>query len=267
VTTPKGSYDLKLDRAEKHLLDLKAAIGRYTREHPYEVRRTIEGKQKRVVHRFHFTKQPDPEVGLIAADFIYNVRSALDHLMAALVPSARRSKVYFPIYWQGVWEPKVEGEHSERTKDRGRWESDTRKAKPEAIAILQANQPDVDAWDNSGKHTALIILNKIAVKDRHQKLPIIASTLRDAVGECLEADGTWRRIRATGIGPNDGPRDGAELFLPEGAMDVKIQGTPEVMIRVKADDQGGFRIPSAFEGSLLPGTRRMVELLRPYTRL
>ena len=118
------SYDLKVDRAEKHLIELEFEIRRYTRRHPYLVRPGMEGKRE--VYRFEFTRQPDDELAVIAGDFIYDIHSALNHLAAALVPSKNRTKTGFPIFWQGVWEDPVAGENEQRAKDRGRWASYTR---------------------------------------------------------------------------------------------------------------------------------------------
>lgn len=259
------SYDLKLDRAEQHLIELKDALDRYVEKHPYEVRRHVEGKKKREVFRLHFTEQPDPTIGPIVGDVIYNLRSALDHLMAALVPSERRSKVYFPIYWQGVWEPPEPGEHPKRSKDRGRWASDTAKVHPDALAILKANQPPLDAWDPPESH-GLIILNRIATKDRHTKLPIVAASLVAEHGECLGPDGIWRPVRTHDFSPSEGVPDGAEVFLPQGSVDVKIQGTAQVFVRIRAADKGGYKIPDTLD-ALLVGGRKMADLLGPFDRM
>ena len=58
-------------------------------------------------------------------------------------------------------------------------------------------------------------------------------------------------------------RDGAELNVPPGAMDVTIEGTPAVMVRVTSEENG-IRVPHAFREAILPGTRQVVEMLRPY---
>jgi hypothetical protein len=72
------SYIAKLDRAERHLADLTAAIERYggtdKATRPYTVRARSTG----------FTSpgsSVNTGVPLIVADAIYNLRSSLDHLM------------------------------------------------------------------------------------------------------------------------------------------------------------------------------------------
>src|SRR4051794_33023831 len=113
------SYVAKVTRAKQHLIDLEAEIERYALRKPYTVRERIEGKKKRKVRRLAFTEDPaNTDIPIIAADVIYNLRSGLDHLMASLAPSARRSSVMFPVFWQGVWDAPIEGENEQRLKDR-----------------------------------------------------------------------------------------------------------------------------------------------------
>ena len=126
-------------RARIGFFELEFEIHRYTRRHPYRARPRMEGKRK--VYRLEYTRQPDDELAVIAGDFVYNIRSALDHLAASMVPSKNRYSVAFPIFWQGVWENSIEGENEQRVKDRARWVSCTREMPDEAVAILKDCQP------------------------------------------------------------------------------------------------------------------------------
>ena len=94
----------------------------------------MEGSKKKRVHRFHFTRQPGDDVAIVAADFVYNIRSGLDHLAPALVPPAHRTSVMFPIFFQGVWDDPVDGENEQRLKERKRWRTTTRHMHPDARA-------------------------------------------------------------------------------------------------------------------------------------
>lgn len=138
------SYLAKLSRTEKHLVDLEAAIkafgGSTAETRPYTVRKRVEGKRE--VHRLHFTRSADnTEVPLIFADAIYNLRSSLDHLAGALVPSKDRRSVMFPILWRGVENPFVEREDEQRRKDRERWQSIAKRVQPGALTYLKRLQP------------------------------------------------------------------------------------------------------------------------------
>jgi hypothetical protein len=255
------SYILKGNRAEKHLQDLKIEIGKWADTHPYEVSTTHY--RKRDVQHLRFTSAPPPEVGAIAADFVYNIRSGLDHLMGALVPSSQRDSVYFPIYFVGVWEGPIPGEDAERTKARGRWKSDSAKVRPEAVTILKALQPPEDT---SKTINTLRAINFISNKDRHQQLPVIFSALGGL--RLLWKDAQGKQY----IGPTDFgvpaldrrvAKDGTELNFPKGVMDMKVAGAPIVAIEI-SPEAGSFQIPGIFDNALEMYRERAVMPLIPY---
>lgn len=258
------SYDLKVDRAEKHLIDLEFEIRRYTRTHPYRVGKRMEGKRE--AYRLEFTRQPDEELAVIAGDFLYNIHSALNHLAASIVPSAKRRKVNFPIFWQGVWEPPVEGENKQRAKDRERWDSYTRNMPDGAIAIIKANQPP-DLGGNVDNTHALAVVNRLRNTDAHDKLMLVASTLVQPTVWYEDASGTRRGLRDLHrFDPFEGFNHGAEINgIPKDAVNVQIEGTPHVTIRF-GQIEGGFAIPEGFRELLLVGTQNMITVLRPFDR-
>jgi hypothetical protein len=257
-------YDRKIDRAEQHLIDLKAEVTRYVESHPYEVLKTSEGKPKHWVHRVHFTRQPDPIIALIVADVVYNLRSGLDQLMSSMVPTDESP--IFPIYFQGVWEPASESDNEQRRKDRRRWASDTKKVHAGALAILQANQPPDDAGDDDAH--PLAIINRIGNKDRHTKLPVLSHMLANVNIVGLSPGGPIAGVGASrpemlGLDANDAVQDGAELLgLPPGTVNVQIDATPVVLLSV-GEMEGGYLIPEqlAWSAGLI---RELIDLLRPY---
>lgn len=257
----RASYDLKLDRAEKHLVEIEDLVSGYEGSHPYAVSTSIEGQQQRETHRLRFTDQPSSKLSLVVGDFVYNLRSALDHIRSALVPKNRERKGYFPIYFPGVWEEPVEGENVDRTKARARWRTDTKGVHPDALTILKRVQRHA-ALDEKKSPPALTLLNRIAIKDRHTKLPVVAIALAEVTGTCRRSDGvvytlpTWSRL--------EGLSDGAKIGVPDGAVDVQIQGTPVVVVRVT--DGQAIRIPKMLREVILPGIREIIDDLRPYAR-
>ncbi|HEX6539058.1 MAG TPA: hypothetical protein VF155_07760 [Candidatus Dormibacteraeota bacterium] len=257
------SYILKAGRAEHHLHDLKLAITKWADSHPYEVRPAHHRKIN--AYRLRFTANPPPPISLIAADFVYNLRSGLDHLMTALVPATERSKVYFPIYFQGVWEDADPGEHEKRTKERGRWKSDTAKVRPEAVAILKSLQPPDVAWKAGHTLHVFRALNLISNKDRHQKLPLVFTALRSVRMLWVDTQGT-RHIEPGDTGDVSVDQavcqDGAEFHLPKGAMDVQVVGGPVVAIDF-GPEQGNAPIPEVFDLAL-SAYRETVNKLVPY---
>src|SRR5271163_5190888 len=118
MTAIVPSYLSKVSRAEKHLVELHEAIDAFIASKPYTVRKRIEGKKKpKTVHRVVFTTDPvNTDIPIIAADVVYNLRSALDHLMSCLVANKKRGSVIFPVFFEGAWDDPVPGDDEQRLK-------------------------------------------------------------------------------------------------------------------------------------------------------
>lgn len=240
----RPSYFLKLDRAQVHLDVLRLEIEAFADSHPYTVTKRREGKKE--VWRLEFTSDPSPEISLVGADFVHNVRSALDHMTAALVPSSRKNSTRFPILWEGVWEPPVEGEPKAASCDRKKWESIVKKMKPEAVAILKELQPYA-GYESADHHVHLLSsLNRLWNTDKHTRLPVIIGGLVNSKVTFALADGTVRTF--SDIDPR-GLADNAKLTGPSGVVDVKIRGTMEVAVRVAMPD-GVLPMLHHFQGIL-----------------
>ncbi len=233
------SYLQKIRRAEKHLTDLQAEVRTFNSGHPYTVAESFEGNKQKRVRRLEFTATPeDTDIPVIAADVIYNLRSCLEHLMGALVPRKERTSVEFPIFFEGVWEAIVPGEDQQRIKSRLRWASVVKSLPPEAIAVLKRLQPP----QNGGESNGLRIINRISNKDRHRNLPVVASGLRDVLisGETPEFGAWQQRVVETFSGEHIAEDKAVIGSVPEDAVNVEIEGTPAVSIRV---GEGGIEIP------------------------
>jgi hypothetical protein len=84
ATGSLNSVRLKLDRAQKHLDEITGMLSliKYG-----ECRMITEYDQNLdlVVQRIHITPKPKPELSAVVGDFLFAVRSALDHLVWQLV--------------------------------------------------------------------------------------------------------------------------------------------------------------------------------------
>ena len=194
-------------------------------------------------------------------DFLANLRSSLDHIAGAIVPLLVRSHVNFPIYWQGVWDPPVDGEEKQRGVDRRNWTSNTEKMAPEAVAIIKDLQPP-DAAVGPGNLHALQVLNRLRNRDTHSKLTLVASTLIKPEGGYRAPDGTWHSVIDD---PNVSPRDDEDLGVPDGATDVQIKGTTEVAIGYRSDPEISFN-PDVLR-ALWGNVAQIREQLQPFDKL
>ena len=257
------SYLLKLQRAEKHFADLEEAINAYGRQHLYEVRVTVESENNVKKHRLVILRGPDPEVSLIAGDFINNVRAGLDHLASALVPLGDRRKVYFPILWEGVWD--YTGDDAQRREQRKSWKRWTRQMKPAAVAILKELQPPYRERESDHPDIhRLRIIQWVSNSDKHSALPPVSTGLtdttvrwEDARGEHFSAQGGTRPEGRT-------VHHQAELMgIPDDAVNVQIEGTPVVAVRV-SDPEGDIRIPQQLAGIVGWVRESIIERLVPF---
>ena len=76
--------ELKAGRALEHLDALKTEFEAYYNSSPITVTRDTSSDGTRRILRVHFSS-PDERLHLIAGDFVHNLRSALDHIVYALV--------------------------------------------------------------------------------------------------------------------------------------------------------------------------------------
>jgi hypothetical protein len=261
------SYLAKVARAKKHLIELNEAVDGFAEPHPYTVSERVEGKKKpRTVRRLSFTSDPaNTDIPIIAADVIYNVRSALDHLMSDLVAQKDRNSAIFPIYFEGVWESAKPGENEQRTKERGRWASDTKTVRTDAVAVLKTLQPP-DGGGHEMQSSILDIVNRLSNRDRHEKLPVVASGLKGPVRTRFwEADGTPREAIAD-PSPAAFLKDKAVITnWPKDAVDVQIRGTPVVGIYLGREGRY-ITIPEKLDLAARYVDEIVIPRLLPYVR-
>lgn len=266
------SYLKKLTKAREDLVLLEAEIERYVMRDPYRVGEGAEGRRQPKVRRLQITSDPaNTEIPTIAAGVIYNLRSGLDHLMAALVPKGQRGSAQFPIYFQGVWEDGPEGEGAQRAKERGRWRSDTKALPEPVLAILRGLQPLDGAAQPEDETHALQAINQLANADDHSKPPVAALGLSDCMVRWELPDGTVQH--GTGHAQRDGRgrldtmiEDGARLReIPFQATNVEVAGVPVVAIRIAS--QGRYApIPDLLAHAAGVIEKRAITPLIPFVR-
>jgi hypothetical protein len=136
-----ASWRLKVERAKHHFQDLKSELAPYTHNASYELI-AANASPKCKEHDgacwdyiLRMDSGPvDPRIALIAGDTLANLRSALDHIASALVPSRQSTKVYFPLEHEPIWE---QDDHGFVVPDsqggRGRWSSYTQSMPKRAV--------------------------------------------------------------------------------------------------------------------------------------
>jgi hypothetical protein len=200
------------------------------------------------------------DIPIIAADAVYNLRSALEHIMARITPRNRRDNSRFPIIWEGVWEAPVPGENKERSDARTRWRSAVNGLPNEAVAILKSLQPP----DGGGQGTNLLqLVNWLSNRDRHEKLPVIAQGVLQLRATWTDQDGTLME-GAGQIAPDQMFENHAEIdAIPEDAMDVEVQGIPVIALKVSQQERY-VQIPEQLDAARRLIAERIIPALGPF---
>jgi hypothetical protein len=85
MTNPLSGCRVKIDRAKKHLADLKAAVDAFDALHPYGVVVDKKTDPDSEIHRFWLNVPIPDEWAGILGDCVHNLRSSLDLLAIALI--------------------------------------------------------------------------------------------------------------------------------------------------------------------------------------
>lgn len=246
-------YFQKIDRAERHLGELRTLIEKWSESVPYGVEADTSGE--RTIYRLAFRSRPEnSEIPIVVADVIYNLRSALDQMACALVAPQFRREVYFPIFWKGVWAPKVAGEDQRFTSDRGKWKRWTENMPPKAIPILKEAQPAIPLWRATESMSGLSLIHGLAMQDRHRRLPITPMGLQGVTVLWKDVDGSEK----TGSDPRSFHeralvKEGADLAgdIPDGASVISVVGTPVAAV-FEEESQSDVALLATLDQSIGP---------------
>lgn len=91
---PFSGAKLKVSRARKHIAELQRVIDEFSATEFYEIVMKLDDLERWMPVVFPFKPIPD-ELPLIIGDAVHNLRSALEHLVYALVPSRETA---FPMH-------------------------------------------------------------------------------------------------------------------------------------------------------------------------
>jgi len=164
---PLDGVRLKLVRAEEHLKTIFQILDGFSIG-KCEIIAEEDKNTNSGLLRVHLPK-PDPQLRVIAGDFCYNVRSALDHLVWQLVianpPHAPNRNNAFPICSSQA--------NFNDAKRRHRLDG----VSAEAITLIDSFQP------YPGRKQALLTLSTIHDTDKHQTLNIVTAVASDTAVE------------------------------------------------------------------------------------
>jgi len=241
--TATPSHRLKLARAEEHLLDLKGLLGPEVGERKTypttEVFETYEGKSG-WCYRITTGYQVPERALILAGEFMFNARSALDHLLCALVPAEDKRKAQFPIFTKDPLAVDASGKPLHRNAA-GLWRRHTDGVPQAALAVLHQLQPCARAAHHrkAAEDHVFAILNILQNADKHCQLMMIPDGLRRCQ---LIVNGEIDR------GFTAVMKNGAPIYRSKTKMQVEIEGTLAVAVGKRMDRL--YPLPAIFDGIL-----------------
>jgi hypothetical protein len=229
VTASLNSVQLKLVRAEAHLKAIVELLDGFSIGQVELIAEDDKATQTGFL-RVHLPKPPD-QLSLMAADFLYNIRSALDHLVWQLVlanpPNTPNGKTAFPI----CSTPK----NFEDAKKRKRLDGISENAK----AMIESFQP------YEGRKQTLRILSTLHETDKHQTFNLVTAVVSDTFIDWTSGDISALQMFLGGEELRDGsifggigmPLDKPELLALIGSKET-LAAFRERYLRIKSSGAG-----------------------------
>lgn len=154
-----SSARLKIERAQAHIREVDFLIHTYLRRRAYRIAQKTDFDTGKFGFEIALNEMPPIEISAFLGDAIHNLRTALDHLISAVVAEegGNLESSYFPFARD---REDIEKMIARRAKD----------ASEEAKQICREMQP------YPGGNDALYGLHKADITDKHQSL-IVASAI------------------------------------------------------------------------------------------
>ncbi|HUX71742.1 MAG TPA: hypothetical protein VMV41_14585 [Cellulomonadaceae bacterium] len=245
-TSLDQSWWMKVKRARQHLAVIVEQVDQLGGGSPRPIRVAEHHETDSWIYTAHLDLTIDPMLPVILGEFLYDLRSALDHIAAANVPAHRISKSQFPIFTDDIWQPVPDGSafdelRSRRSKQRKDWSGWTQ-GMPEAVLdIIQLTQPHEDDSTPAGNpdNHALTILHVYQNADKHRELNIINPGIEDPHAIVTWPTGDRQEFTYHDIPAGKMLRDGGKFFQSHIPVKVDLSGT--VRIAMARDPQLAHR--------------------------
>jgi len=246
-----NNWWLKVQRAEKHMVDIQEEARRYAESKPYSFTRIrLPDSKNEIRGRFHITEQPDPMIAVMLGDFIHNLRSALDWVVVACFPKRLRYKASFPISFQDIFAKDRDGNFVvDDTNLRNRFETTIEGLHPEARTFIIDLQPYQAINFGLGSHIHILgIISRLENADKHRQLITIGCGGQDfflnftfpGLTQPIRFDQPLgirsQFLKDNTVIPCRFPPDG--IKSPDGSpvkpsdMDVHLEGIAKILVKV-----------------------------------
>jgi len=232
----------KIERADKHIKELEAALLLFHDTKPYKFTAQRDPKTRELVYYMTGVADIPLPIAGIAGDVLQNLRSALDYLAHAFVAKPTRDTGY-PIY-----DPAKVGTQAEKSYFAGKVHGMTPEAKKIIAGLKPKKGGDETLWhlhelNRFEKHRLLVavaaslqsfnVAQHIAVSQQGHHLPSVGASIR--VSKSAEGGTVVSYMKDVFVPPK-------ERFCPLKAGDVLFVDAPDAEVNENID----FRFGVAF---------------------
>jgi hypothetical protein len=231
VSASTPSHRLKLYRSDKHLEEMQALLTPLAGRREYPVVESVQRQHKRRLWDYRLDLSgitPPEEFPIILGDYLFDIRSALDHLIVAIAPRKYRHKVGFPICTEDpLLRDKTSGSYL-NVEEARKWQSMTKGLPSDCVAALKTLQPYHAAREHRKPASihALALLSALQNADKHRELIGILVGLH-------KVEATFNGV-PEGIVP--ALEHNAIVARAEAQMDVEVEGS--ALVGVKWSNKG-----------------------------
>ena len=272
MTATVSSWQVKISRAEHHLADLDSLAAEYIDGHHYRAKciSPLDGDDGEWI--LEITAQPSFLLGAILGDYLFNIRSALDHIAVAVTQPKHQRDIYFPVLAKSCTIGKC-------GVKRDAFLHATKGMDPRAAAIIKQSQP-FQKWPHEsdpshpGKRGPLYVLSEFQNADKHRALTILNGGLSDAMlivrvhGGCVtERSPIPFRHANDGAKIGDGNSHSGFAYTE---VDVDVVGSGHISAVVSSKGGNVWHYPisgdTAITRVILEHARGIISTLEPIAR-
>ena len=232
------SWGLKVIRAHQHLAAITKLVDRIAGDSPRPIRVAERHEAGRWSYTAHSDLVIDPMLAVIIGEFLYDLRSALDHIAAANVPAERIGVSQFPIFTEDIWQPVPDATDAGRVKgQRGQWNRWTTGMPPAIVNLIKDMQPYQNAskYSSNPDNHALAILNEYQNADKHRELNITSLLIDDPRATVTWPTGHRDEIDYRNATPEMLLREGGTCFDSDVPVKVDLNGTVRIAMARSSD--------------------------------
>jgi len=184
MSDPLEGAKLKIERANTHIEELTHLVAGYCSTQKYTTTFDLDPDGQRSL-KAKIQAEPIPAMlSIIAGETLYQLRSALDHVMCALAIQNGATNITHTYFPTGADVQNFETQAKEKIK----------LLSPEARAMVASLEPF-----NGGKGYGLRLLNSINLVDKHQGLIAIASGV-------FSTSASFRMLPTLGVNVIEAPK-------------------------------------------------------------